>query len=66
MTVPQRSRRLRRAVIAAVSVSALTAASLMGIGSSSADLRQDVENAQAYLEDLGMKAAAADGLVEEA
>ncbi len=66
MTVPHRPRRLRRALIAAVSVSALTAASLVGIGSSSADLRQDVENAQAYLEDLEMKAAAAHGLVEEA
>lgn len=66
MTVPHRPRRLRRALIAAVSVSALTAASLMGIGSSSADLRQDVENARAYLEDLEMKAAAAHGLVEEA
>ncbi len=66
MTVPLRPRRLRRALIAAVSVSALTAASLMGIGSSSADLSQDVENAQAYLEDLEMKAAAAHGLVEDA
>ena len=66
MTVPQRPRRLRRALIAAVSVSALTAASLMGIGASSADLRQDVENARAYLDDLEMKAAAAHGMVEEA
>jgi len=66
MTVQQRPRRLRRALIAAVSVSALTAASLMGIGASSADLRQDVENARAYLDDLEMKAAAAHGLVEEA
>lgn len=66
MTVPHQPRRLRRAFIAAVSVSALTAASLMGIGSSSADLRQDVENARAYLEDLEMKAAAAHGMVEEA
>jgi cell wall-associated NlpC family hydrolase len=38
----------------------------VGIGSSSADLRQDVENARAYLDDLEMKAAAAHGLVEEA
>jgi cell wall-associated NlpC family hydrolase len=53
-------------LIAAVSVSALTAASLMGIGASSADLRQDVENARAYLDDLEMKAAAAHGMVEEA
>ena len=66
MTVPHQPRRLRRALIAAISVSALTAASLMGIGSSSADLRQDVENARAYLEDLEMKAAAAHGMVEEA
>lgn len=66
MTVQQRPRRLRRALIAAVSVSALTAASLMGIGASSADLRQDVENARAYLDDLEMKAAAAHGMVEEA
>lgn len=66
MTVQQRPRRLRRALIAAVSVSALTAASLMGVGASSADLRQDVENARAYLDDLEMKAAAAHGMVEEA
>ncbi|MEY3733601.1 MAG: hypothetical protein RL347_960 [Actinomycetota bacterium] len=66
MTVPHSPRRLRRALVAAVSVSALTAATLMGVGSSSADLRQDVENARAYLEDLEMKAAAAHGLVEEA
>ena len=66
MTVQQRPRRLRRALIAAVSVSALTAASLMGIGASSADLRQDVDNARAYLDELEMKAAAAHGLVEEA
>lgn len=66
MTVPHRPRRLRRALIAAVSVSALTAASLMGMGASSADLRQDVENARAYLDDLEMKAAAAHGMVEEA
>jgi cell wall-associated NlpC family hydrolase len=66
MTVPHQPRRLRRALVAAVSVTALTAATLMGIGSSSADLRQDVENARAYLEDLEMKAAAAHGLVEEA
>ena len=66
MTVPHRPRRLRRALIAAVSVSALTAATLMGIGSSSADLRQDVEDARAYLDNLEMKAAAAHGLVEEA
>lgn len=66
MTVPDRPRRLRRALIAAVSVSALTAASLVGIGSSSADLRQDVENARAYLDELEMKAAAAHGMVEEA
>ena len=66
MTVQQRPRRLRRALIAAVSVSALTAASLMGIGASSADLRQDVENARAYLDELEMKAAAAHGMVEEA
>jgi len=66
MTVPQQPRRIRRALIAAVSVSALTAATLMGIGSSSADLRQDVEDARAYLESLEMKAAAAHGLVEEA
>jgi hypothetical protein len=38
----------------------------MGIGASSADLRQDVENARAYLDDLEMKAAAAHGMVEEA
>ncbi|MBM3685754.1 MAG: NlpC/P60 family protein [Actinobacteria bacterium] len=66
MTVPHQPRRFRRALIAAVSVSALTAATLMGIGSSSADLRQDVEDARAYLESLEMKAAAAHGLVEEA
>lgn len=66
MTVPHSPRRLRRALVAAVSVSALTAATLMGVGSSSADLRQDVENARVYLEDLEMKAAAAHGLVEEA
>jgi peptidoglycan DL-endopeptidase CwlO len=66
MTVPHSPRRLRRALVAAVSVSALTAATLMGAGASSADLRQDVENARAYLEDLEMKAAAAHGLVEEA
>ena len=66
MTVPHRPKRLRRALIAAVSVSALTAGTLMGVGSSSADLRQDVENARAYLEDLEMKAAAAHGMVEEA
>jgi len=66
MTVPHQPRRLRRALVAAVSVTALTAATLMGIGSSSADLRQDVENARAYLDDLEMKAAAAHGLVEEA
>lgn len=66
MTVPHQPRRLRRALVAAVSVTALTAATLMGIGSSSADLRQDVENARAYLDELEMKAAAAHGLVEEA
>lgn len=66
MTVPHQPRRFRRSLIAAVSVSALTAATLMGIGSSSADLRQDVEDARAYLESLEMKAAAAHGLVEEA
>ena len=66
MTVPHSPRRLRRALIAAVSVSALTAATLMGVGSSSADLREDVENARAYLESLEMKAAAAHGMVEDA
>jgi peptidoglycan DL-endopeptidase CwlO len=66
MTVPQETRRLRRAITAAVAVTALTAAGLMGVGPSSADLRQDVENARVYLESLEMKAAAAHGLVEEA
>lgn len=66
MTVPHSPRGLRRALIAAVSVSAMTAATLMGVGSSSADLREDVENARAYLESLEMKAAAAHGMVEDA
>lgn len=66
MTVPLRTRRLRRALTAAVAVTALTAACLVGVGTSSADLRQDVENARAYLDSLEMKAAAAHGLVEEA
>ena len=66
MTVQHQPRRLRRVITSAVAVTALTAAGLMGVGSSSADLRQDVENARAYLESLEMKAAAAHGLVEEA
>lgn len=66
MTVQHQPRRLRRVITSAVAVTALTAAGLMGVGSSSADLREDVENARAYLESLEMKAAAAHGLVEEA
>lgn len=66
MTVQHQPRRLRRVITSAVAVTAITAAGLMGVGSSSADLREDVENARAYLESLEMKAAAAHGLVEEA
>ena len=59
-------RRLRRTLTAAVAATALAAVGLFGSASSSADLREDVANAKAYLEELQMKAAAAHGRVEVA
>lgn len=64
--MPKLHRRGRRALTAIIAASALSAAGLFGSASSSADLREDVANAKAYLEDLQMKAAAAHGRVEEA
>ena len=64
--MPHQHRRLRRAITAAVAATALAAAGLLGSAPSSADLREDVANAKAYLEDLNMKAAAAHGRVEDA
>ena len=64
--MPHQQRRLRRAITAAIAATALAAAGLLGSAPSSADLREDVANAKAYLEDLNMKAAAAHGLVEDA
>ena len=64
--MPQQHRRVRRTLTAVVAAAALTAAGLVGSASSSADLREDVANAKAYLEDLQMQAAAAHGRVEEA
>ena len=58
MTVPHSPRRLRRAIIAAVSVSALTASALLvapGAGASP----QRIAEIEAYLEVLGMEEAAA-------
>ena len=60
------NRRLRRTLTAAVAATALAAVGLFGSASSSADLREDVANAKAYLEELQMKAAAAHGRVEDA
>jgi len=64
--VPKLHRRGRRALTAIIAASALSAAGLFGSASSSADLREDVANAKAYLEELQMKAAAAHGRVEDA
>lgn len=64
--MPQQHRRVRRTLTVVVAAAALTAAGLVGSASSSADLREDVANAKAYLEDLQMQAAAAHGRVEEA
>jgi cell wall-associated NlpC family hydrolase len=63
--VPQQ-RRLRRVITTAVASTALIAAGLLTSTPSSADLRQDVADAKAYLEDLQMQAAAAHGRVEDA
>ncbi len=64
--MPKLHRRGRRALTAIIAASALSAAGLFGSASSSADLREDVANAKAYLEELQMKAAAAHGRVEDA
>jgi len=64
--VPKLHPRGRRALTAVIAAAALGAAGLFGSASSSADLREDVANAKAYLEDLQMKAAAAHGRVEDA
>lgn len=58
MTVPHRPRRLRRALIAAVSVSALTASTLLVAPSAGASPERIAE-IEAYLEVLGMEEAAA-------
>ncbi len=63
--VPQQ-RRLRRVITTAAASTALIAAGLLTSTPSSADLRQDVADAKAYLEDLQMQAAAAHGRVEDA
>lgn len=63
--VPQQ-RRLRRVIMTAAASTALIAAGLLTSTPSSADLRQDVADAKAYLEDLQMQAAAAHGRVEDA
>ncbi len=63
--VPQQ-RRLRRVITTAAASTALIAAGLLMSTPSSADLRQDVADAKAYLEDLQMQAAAAHGRVEDA
>ncbi len=64
--MPKLHRRGRRALTAIIAASALSAAGLFGSASSNADLREDVANAKAYLEELQMKAAAAHGRVEDA
>jgi len=64
--VPQQRRRLRRVITTAAASTALIAAGLLMSTPSSADLREDVANAKAYLEDLQMQAAAAHGRVEDA
>ena len=64
--MPKLHPRGRRALTAVIAAAALGAAGLFGSASSSADLREDVANAKAYLEDLQMKAAAAHGRVEDA
>ena len=64
--MPKLHPRGRRALTAVIAAAALGAAGLFGSASSSADLREDVANAKAYLEDLQMKAAGAHGRVEDA
>lgn len=64
--MPKFHLRGRRALTAIIAATALSAAGLFGSASSSADLREDVANAKAYLEELQMKAAAAHGRVEDA
>ncbi|TEX51445.1 MAG: hypothetical protein B7C55_05485 [Actinomycetales bacterium mxb001] len=64
--MPKLHPRGRRALTAVIAAAALGAAGLFGSASSSADLREDVANAKAYLEELQMKAAAAHGRVEDA
>jgi len=64
--VPHQHRKIRRVVTAAVATTALVMSGLLLSSPSSADLREDVANAKAYLEDLQMQAAAAHGRVEEA
>jgi len=64
--VPKLHRRGRQALTAFFAATALGAAGLFGSASSSADLREEVANAKAYLEELQMKAAAAHGRVEDA
>ena len=64
--MPKLHRRGRQALTAFVAVTVLGAAGLFGSASSSADLREEVANAKAYLEELQMKAAAAHGRVEDA
>ncbi|MGI9197332.1 MAG: NlpC/P60 family protein [Candidatus Nanopelagicales bacterium] len=51
---------------AVVAATAIAATGLLVSTPSSADLREDVANAKAYLEDLQMQAAAAHGRVEDA
>ncbi|MBM3690200.1 MAG: hypothetical protein FJW80_11240 [Actinobacteria bacterium] len=64
--MPKLHRRGRQALTAFFAATALGAAGLFGSASSSADLREEVANAKAYLEELQMKAAAAHGRVEDA
>ncbi|MFM8773744.1 MAG: NlpC/P60 family protein [Actinomycetota bacterium] len=64
--MPKLHRRGRQALTAVIAATALGAAGLFGSASSSADLREEVANAKAYLEELQMKAAAAHGRVEDA
>ena len=52
--------------MAVVAATAIAATGLVVSTPSSADLREDVANAKAYLEDLQMQAAAAHGRVEDA
>ena len=64
--MPNQRRRTRRTWAAVVAVAGVAIASLITPPASQADLRDDIANTEAYIQELEMQAAAAHGRVEEA